>query len=442
MAINFPANPIEGQEFSTGAVTYIFSGGTWKGKIVIDQYRSNDYLTYQALKFTVQNSGINVYSAPSVLNFVGNAVSVTNTGSAVTITISAESGGGGGGGTGSETNTYLTYYNIVSNTETRFTVDKTFENDVYVLGNLILLGNTFIANVESLVIQDNTINLNHQGSNATAVNAGIHVEGDNGYILGSFHFNNSSTSGWRLGKGDLSLASSSADDVARFGDFRANDWITYQSLRYATAEVTDNTAPVSVGNGALWWNAADGTLYVRYQDGDSDQWVSAIPLPETLATVQITDNVAPTASNGALWWNSADGVLYVRYEDGDSAQWVAAFPAYKDDASNVFNTISIAGQPNIVAQSPNDNIRLVAGNYTSLTSDGSNVTIGTTLPTFSSINIAGQSAVVADSAYSNLALIAGTLITLTSNTSNDSITITSTAASTGKAIAMAIVFGG
>ena len=32
----------------------------------------------------------------------------------------------------------------------------------------------------------------------------------------------------------------------------------------------------------------------------------------------------PTASPGALWWDSTGGQLYVRYDDGSSQQWVIA----------------------------------------------------------------------------------------------------------------------
>jgi hypothetical protein len=37
------------------------------------------------------------------------------------------------------------------------------------------------------------------------------------------------------------------------------------------------TAPVSPSNGDMWWNTEIGTLLIYYNDGDTSQWVAAIP---------------------------------------------------------------------------------------------------------------------------------------------------------------------
>lgn len=42
----------------------------------------------------------------------------------------------------------------------------------------------------------------------------------------------------------------------------------------ASAAVGD-TAPASPGSGAFWWDSASGQLYLHYQDADSSQWVPA-----------------------------------------------------------------------------------------------------------------------------------------------------------------------
>ena len=34
-----------------------------------------------------------------------------------------------------------------------------------------------------------------------------------------------------------------------------------------------DTAPSDVANGTLWWNSDDGSLYIRYGDSNSTQWV-------------------------------------------------------------------------------------------------------------------------------------------------------------------------
>lgn len=66
---------------------------------------------------------------------------------------------------------------------------------------------------------------------------------------------------------------------------------------------------------------------------------------------------------------------------------------------------------------------------------------------FTTIAISGQSNVVADSSTDTLTLVAGTGVTLTTDAVTDSITISSSGGSgggitTGKAIAMAMIFGG
>jgi hypothetical protein len=47
-------------------------------------------------------------------------------------------------------------------------------------------------------------------------------------------------------------------------------------VKVATAVVSDSPPPVSTGEG-LWFNLADGQLYIDINDGDSTQWVIANP---------------------------------------------------------------------------------------------------------------------------------------------------------------------
>lgn len=313
MALNFPANPTVGQVFSTGTSEYIYNGVTWQGRIVTDQFRANDWLTYEALKFTVQNNGVNVYTVPSVLNFIGNAISVTNEGSVITINVFATvSSGGGGGGTGD--------------------------------------GNSYV------------------------------------YI-------------------------------------------------------SDNVAP-TLSNGGLWWNSSDATLYVRYIDQDSSQWVTATPTFKYIPTFNTFSVISVAGQESVVATNVSTNVQFIA-GNGVTIATNALSNTLTFTTTNNFGTVSIAGQDNIIAAFPGDNLVFVAGDYLNLTTDASNINISTSLhPSFNTIVISGQTEVIANSAMSNLTLIAGSQIILTSNASNGSITVTSTGVSTGKAIAMAIVFGG
>ena len=97
----------------------------------------------------------------------------------------------------------------------------------------------------------------------------------------------------------------------------AGAWQKLPGNAFAEAATSD-TPPINPNSGDLWWDSDNGNLYVYYDDGTSQQWVSA---SDGQATISDT---APTGYNGQLWWNSIEGKLYVYYNDGTSAQWVAA----------------------------------------------------------------------------------------------------------------------
>lgn len=102
---------------------------------------------------------------------------------------------------------------------------------------------------------------------------------------------------------------------------------------------------------------------------------------------------------------------------------------------NTFGTISVSGQSNVVADTASDTLTLVAGANIAITTDagGDSVTFAVTgMPTgtntgdqnlFSTIAVSGQTNVVADSTSDTLTLVAGTNVTITTDPSTDSITI-------------------
>jgi hypothetical protein len=117
-------------------------------------------------------------------------------------------------------------------------------------------------------------------------------------------------------------------------------------------------------------------------------------------------------------------------------------------SSNAFSGI-LVGANVISADSTSDRLTFVAGSGISLAANPSTDTItiaatgggGGSSNSFSGI-LVGSNVVSADSTTDRLTLIAGSGISLAANPSTDTITVATTAASTGKAIAMAIVFGG
>ena len=60
--------------------------------------------------------------------------------------------------------------------------------------------------------------------------------------------------------------------------FSAGAWRGYQTVAYSAPIITSDVAPVNAMPGMLWWNSANGALYVYYDDGDSRQWVQTAPI--------------------------------------------------------------------------------------------------------------------------------------------------------------------
>ena len=97
-----------------------------------------------------------------------------------------------------------------------------------------------------------------------------------------------------------------------------------------------NTPPTGVPDGTFWWDSGAGILYVRYNDGNSTQWVVACPQPDTstfIATIpqtlpapaqqQARENIY-AAPFDALAYNGMqiNGSFYVSQEKGTGASSV------------------------------------------------------------------------------------------------------------------------
>lgn len=104
-------------------------------------------------------------------------------------------------------------------------------------------------------------------------------------------------------------------------------------VKAAGAAQIQDTPPETGDVGTFWWSSLTGQLAIRYNDGDTTQWVG---LNGSLAaTVWTSDNPPDTPFPGMLWWQSSTGELSIRYNDGDSEQWTTvaggsvAFPAFR-----------------------------------------------------------------------------------------------------------------
>lgn len=110
-----------------------------------------------------------------------------------------------------------------------------------------------------------------------------------------------------------------------YNDGNTSQWVQMNPSTSGTLTV-GSSAPASPSTGEQWYNTNDGALYIYYNDGDSSQWVGvsgpAGPTGESGAAT-VGDNPPSSPTVGQQWFDSSDGSLYIYYNDGTSNQWVA-----------------------------------------------------------------------------------------------------------------------
>ena len=111
--------------------------------------------------------------------------------------------------------------------------------------------------------------------------------------------------------------------------------------------IVASTAPALTIPGFLWWDDVGGSLYIYYDDGDSQQWVISQPIgmwPQgttatdegigvdvpttqeylhyggdnqiTISTMAPSQRADGTPNKmGDLWWSNQTGIMYIWYSD-------------------------------------------------------------------------------------------------------------------------------
>ncbi len=206
--------------------------------------------------------------------------------------------------------------------------------------------------------------------------------------------------------------------------------LTYPTLTFKTIAVSGqsnivadqaaDTLTIAAGTGiTLTTNATTDTLTI-----------ASTSAANSFSTIRVNDysDVVADSSSDILTLVGAGGLLISTNATTDTI----TFTAPSVVAQNVFTTIAVAGQSNVVADSSTDTLTLVGAGGLTITTDASTDTVTLTSPTITAtnsfVNIIPTSGttVVADSTTDTLTLTAGSGITITGDASTDTITIAAT----------------
>ena len=82
------------------------------------------------------------------------------------------------------------------------------------------------------------------------------------------------------------------------------------------------TAPGTPNSGNLWFDTSNLQTFIYYQDGTSNQWVSAMPSGSGGPKVTISETAPSGPSSGDLWLDSEVLKTFIYYTDANSSQWI------------------------------------------------------------------------------------------------------------------------
>ena len=278
---------------------------------------------------TVQDEGSALSTSATTLNFVGAGVTASGSGATKTITISGSGGSGGstgiggqftsGTGNGSTTtftspvNTNLANNLIVSvdGIMQRPTTDYTVSGTTVTFGTAPPAGTAVLVRSFSGAISskaDFTVqNFTANGSNtvyklAESITSGDHVlVSINGIIQ-----RNTNDYTYDTGTSNITF------DVAP----TSGDIITFRTFdlqRNALVAISD-TAPSNPRNGDLWFDSTTAKMYLRYDDGSSEQWISTTTLGQQASGsgfeyISVSSNVTMVAGKAYMVDSSSTRTL-------------------------------------------------------------------------------------------------------------------------------------
>ena len=306
----------------------------------------------------------------------------------------------------------------------------TISNNLTVTGDLTVSGNTVTLNTANLNVEDNFILLNSGEVSTPTLNAGVEVERGTSTNVqirwnestDKWQFTNDGSTYTDLGAGGATISETAPgapvagqvwfeSDTAQTYVYYDSQWIEIGASP-GVASVSES-APSSPAIGQLWFDSNAGATNIYYDS----QWIE-VGGGGTVVTVSDTAPESPAL--GQVWFNSSDGGTYVYY----NSNWaeIGAVPP------GSLNTV-VDAKGDLLVGTANDTLaRLATGtNDQVLVVDTSTATgLKWSTPTV-------YQTVVANVSNTEIGYLDGVTSAIQTQLDNK--------ASTGKAIAMAIVFG-
>ena len=152
-------------------------------------------------------------------------------------------------------------------------------------------------------------------------NGNLHLESKAGYAI----YLNNYRGGWFRAYGWYD-----SDDSGYYVDPNSTSNLNavytqtlYKQSKTVPAISIQDSAPSGIQNGDLWWQSSSGKLKVWYNDGNSTQWVDAVPIPDTStffskAGGAITGPVVMSSSLSVVGAINAEGPFIMKTGNGST----------------------------------------------------------------------------------------------------------------------------
>ena len=203
-------------------------------------------------------------------------------------------------------------------------------NNLAVSGNLTVSGTTTSINTETLTVDDNIIVLNNNATGAPSENAGIEVERGSSTNVSirwnegtdKWQFTNDGSTYVDFDKGAVTVSSSAPaspvngqlwfyQDTAQTFIYYGTAWIEVGAVSNGARVEVSSVAPASPVAGDLWFDSDTAQTFTYYDS----QWIE-IGASGMAATIGDSAPVSPV--NGQIWFDSLNASTNVYYD----SQWV------------------------------------------------------------------------------------------------------------------------